>query len=463
VGALLLLVALQLCSAQQLDPLDELARDGRWSELRDLAGERLQADSDDARAHYWTGRDLLRQGLQLIDGDRVARDLSRSFLDRAVQHLARLDVTGPHGDDVADWQLEAGWARTRGAWAQGGAVQLAEQLAQDCELRWQRTAQPMAAFVRGLLCEQREEAGALDWYLRAAAAAPERSSFSLQLALAQAGAGDESSSWDAFEQALAASDAWLDELLGVLGTLAPGRRDAAARLQRLDLMREREDWQADALLSWHRAHALLQLGQADAALAAFAAGSEGRTAKIDRAHASHLMAAGRPQDALELLLPLVAERDWASLDQALVAIGRLAALRRHPEALAACDALLAVEPRHELVLWNRALILWKAGQAAEAEQAFATLMQRSPGRSDVLNDAGLAAWGAGDMPRAQSLLEQAVALPGAIDAQENLALLLSALGSEQRARAASLLDAVLDQEPDRARALVARHDLRVGR
>jgi tetratricopeptide (TPR) repeat protein len=456
------LVSLVLLGQVGDDPLDRLAADGRWEELRDAADGRLAKDPSDQTASYWLGRDLLAQGLELAAGNRIARDLARSTLDRAVEHLERVrQQSGTSTGDAVDWWLEARWARTSGAMRFGsGGGELPTRLARDTEALWEQEQLPMAAFVRGLLAEALGESDALPWFERASSADPTRSRFLQRLALAQAGAGQEAEALASYDRASAGAAAWLQDLVGVLSSLLPGRRDAGARAQRLDALAREPAWANEALLAWHRAHALHQLGDGPGALAAFEAGRDGRTADIDRAHASHLMAADRPADALALLLPRVRERDWTSLDDALGAIARLAGLRRHDEALVACDALLAVEPRHESALWNRALILWKSGRDDDAQRAFDDLIERLPGRSDALNDGALAAWGSGRMERARELLERAVALPGAIDARENLALLLKDVDAP---RAASLLDEVLAAEPDRARALVARHDLRITR
>jgi tetratricopeptide (TPR) repeat protein len=455
------LVSLLLLGQVGEDPLDRLAAEGLWEELRDVADGRLAQDASDQTARYWLGRDLLAQGLELSAGNRIARDLARSTLDRAVEHLERVrEQPGTSTADAVDWWLEARWARTSSAMRFGTAGVLPARLARDTESMWEEGQLPMAAFVRGLLAESLGETDALSWFERSASADPTRSRFLQLQALSQAGAGRDAEALASYDRAAACDDAWLEDLVGVLGTLLPGRRDAAARAERLDALAREPAWAYEATLAWHRAHALHQLGDGPGALAAFEAGRDGRTADIDRAHASHLMAADRPADALELLLPRVRERDWTSLDDALGAIARLAGLRRHDEALVACDALLAVEPRHEFALWNRALILWKSGRDDDAERAFDALIERLPGRSDALNDAALAAWGSGRMERARELLERAVALPGAIDARENLALLLMDVDAP---RAASLLDEVLAEEPGRARALVARHDLRTTR
>lgn len=455
------LVSLLLLGQVGDDPLDRLAAEGRWEELRDEADGRLAQDISDQTARYWLGRDLLAQGLELSAGNRIARDLARSTLDRAVEHLERVhELPGTSTEDAVDWWLEARWARTSSAMRFGTAGELPGRLARDTETMWEEEQLPMAAFVRGLLAEALGESDALAWFERAAAVDSTRSRFLQLLALSQAGAGQEAEALASYDRAAACDDAWLEDLVGVLSALLPGRRDAAARAERLAALAREPAWASEATLAWHRAHALHQLGDGPGALAAFEAGRDGRTADIDRAHASHLMAADRPADALELLLPRVRERDWTSLDDALGAIARLAGLRRHDEALVACDALLAVEPRHEFALWNRALILWKSGRDDDAELAFDALIERLPGRSDALNDGALAAWGAGRMERARELLERAVALPGAIDARENLALLLMDVDAS---RAASLLNGVLAEEPGRARALVALHDLRTTR
>ena len=452
--AVLLLVLL----AQPADPLDDLAAAGHWEELRVLADDRLASDPDDDLAHYWFGRDLLAQALELADGGRVGRDIGRTLLDRAVQHLEQVDEQPDTStSDALDWLLEARFAR-RWALANGDARNPVEaRLETELGSYWERDGVAMAAFLRGALADEAGAPDALAWYERAAGAAPERSRFQQRLALAYAGAGRRSEALQAYDQAAAAPDGWLEDLLSVLITILPGRRDSEARLARLDALLAWPEWSDHALLAWYRAHALAQLGRSEEAVHAFELATRGRTAETDRAYASHLIAAGRFDEALALLLPRVREHDWASLDQALVAIGRLASMREHEQAVAACDDLLAVEPRHELVLWNRALLLWKAGRDDEAQEAFDTLIERLPDRADVLNDAALAAWGAGRLERARMLLGQAVELPGSIDGAENLALLLLERDPGARSRVSELLDRVLAEEPGRPRALWLRH------
>jgi hypothetical protein len=88
-------------------------------------------------------------------------------------------------------------------------------------------------------------------------------------------------------------------------------------------------------------------------------------------------------------------------------------------------------------------------------------MDLLPGRADLINDAALSAAGAGDPMAERALLEEAVALPGAEDARENLAAWHLEHPSGRPEEAVRLLDQVLAVEPLRDRALYLR--FRAGR
>lgn len=456
---MLLFLALALQEAGPSFP--DLAGQGRWAELTELAEARLAADPRDAEARYWQGRQCLVQAESLLAGGRLGSSLALSLLDRSVELLdPSAGQDGP--GDGRIWWLEARVLRWRlrdrdpaEASADGGILG-------DLELAWSEERMAAAAHHRGLIAWEAGEPDHIAWLERAAGTEPASARFCLPLAQALADAGRTDEALAAFDRAAGAGDAWLDDLLPVLGALLPARRDAGRRLERLDALATRRAWSADALLGWHRAHAFQQLGESDRALAAFEQGVERRTDEIERAHASHLAAAGHRAAAFARLLPLSRARDWTAFEQAIGIAASMAERRDFGAARDAFDDLIEIEPRHDALLWNRALALWKSGSDEESERAFDALLARLPGRADALNDAALAAWGAGDTGRARGLLEQAAALPGSRDAAENLARLLLETGDVDVDRIAELLDGVLAVEPARARAIVLRHALRVG-
>jgi tetratricopeptide (TPR) repeat protein len=138
----------------------------------------------------------------------------------------------------------------------------------------------------------------------------------------------------------------------------------------------------------------------------------------------------------------------------------LAIARRFDEALAAYSTALSIEPRHERALWHRALASWHSGRDEQASEAWADVIEQFPGRSDIVNDAALAAWGVANYALVRQHLEQAVAWPGSRDAQENLAVLLLSEQPIDGARALQLLNGVLEREPERDRSLLYRYRAR---
>lgn len=456
-----LLMALVLAGQPAPDELAALVAAGRWEAVREACDLRLSLDEGDQEAHQGLGLAELESALSLLGGGRFSQDLAARQLDRAVDALA-LALGGPP-DAQAQW-LRARfvrWELETGSFEGGEPTDAG--LSGDLEQAYLQDGLLMAAHLRGLQLRAGGDGLALAWFEKAAEGNSVPAAHLLDFSMALAGFGRSSDAVGAWQRALVATDLLPDDALTVLESILPGRQGASVRQHQLEGLRGTLLPVDDARLAWHLAHAFFQQDRRDEALSAFEAGTSRRTAEVDRAHASHLMVARRPLEALQLLLPRAEERDWESYDMALSAAVALALDRRHEQARAACDALLAIEPRHEGVLWNRALVLWHSGADQAATEAFAALIERLPGRADVLNDAALAAWGAGDQERSRSLLEQAVALPGAIDAMENLALLRLNQGSNEPDGAAGLLDEVLRLEPGRARALYLRSMARDGR
>jgi len=128
--------------------------------------------------------------------------------------------------------------------------------------------------------------------------------------------------------------------------------------------------------------------------------------------------------------------------------------RRWDEGLGYYEVALGIEPMSERAALNRALLLAQSGRSMKAYQS---VVERYSARSDILNDAALAAWGWRQLDRAAAWFSRAAEMPGAADARENLAALLLDSDSTDDHRARSLLDTVLTDDPERDRALYLRH------
>jgi tetratricopeptide (TPR) repeat protein len=163
---------------------------------------------------------------------------------------------------------------------------------------------------------------------------------------------------------------------------------------------------------------------------------------------------GRPREAIALLEAAIGLGDGEALEQLVDMADDLGRGREFDEALAAYDKALEAEPNHRRAEANRALTRARAGRSLDGYEA---LVKRHPGRADLLNDAGLAAWGWGRLDEARRLIETAAELPGSTDAHENLAALLLTVEPHDPARARTLLKSVLEEEPTRSRALFLWH------
>jgi len=186
-----------------------------------------------------------------------------------------------------------------------------------------------------------------------------------------------------------------------------------------------------------------------------------RTAEFDRAHALLLVRLDRHAEAVPLMEPRAAARDWEAYTVLLDIADSLGLARRWEESLAVYDVAMAIEHRDERAARNRAITLWRAGQDAEAGQAWREVMLLLPDRADIINDAALSAAGANDFDLSRKLLEESAALPGSEDARENLAAWHLKNSSGQQFEAVRLLDMVLAEQPERDRALYLR--FRAGR
>lgn len=431
------LLALVLIAGLQADELERALTERRWSVVEDLARERLSEDPDDTTAHSALGRALLARSRALAGGTGISRSLRRTAVDGAVEHLGRaLEHEG-----------------LRELWLEARAEHPDADATLDAELR--ELADAGDAHAGWLWARRQPAAGgaALERLERAVASRPGNPAFAstlLEWRLVLADQPGAEAAWALAKDA----GADVDHLASMSLQLWPGAEQAERRGERLDELAVERGLERDAWLGWYRAHALLQQGRVEEALVVFAAGERPAPASVKLAHAAALAAHGRPLDASALLLPLAADGDWEAYDQAVSVADSLALARRFPEALALYDALLEVERRDERAQRHRALTLWRGGRGLDAGAAFEELNRRWPDRADLLNDAGLAAWGSGDLTAAEARFRAAIELPQSVDARENLAALLIEARRPGRAEARSLLQEVLAEEPARARALV---------
>ncbi|GJM20199.1 MAG: hypothetical protein DHS20C15_01140 [Planctomycetota bacterium] len=411
-----------------------------WGEVEALARERLAVNSEDLQAHAGLGRALLERMRGLAGRPGLATELAVSAANQAVAHLAAArELEGVH-----DLWLEARAEHPR---PEDGLDRALAELAQ--------AGDPHAGFLWARAQPAAESEAALDALAAALALRPERSDYLLAALARRVALGRMDAARNTW-RAAAERGANVDTLAAWCGELWGGSEQAGARAEALGWLVELRDLSGDAWLGWYRAHALAQQGKQEEALQVFEASQVGAPAAVQRAHAALLQSLGREREAAQLLIPLANDSDWDAYEE-LVSLADASALRRDFEfSLELYESALAIEQRHERAQHHRALTLWRAGRESDAEAAFDELFERWPARSDLLNDGGLAALGAGNTARAARLFELAAELPQSVDAQENRAALGLAVDDLPRAELFGLLNRVLDAEPQRSRALVLR-------
>lgn len=157
-------------------------------------------------------------------------------------------------------------------------------------------------------------------------------------------------------------------------------------------------------------------GRFDEALVCFAKALES-AAPPDDARLGFAMASltqGQPDDALEVLAPLVARRDRRAV---LLYARALAATSNHSGALAALDTLAPAERASAEVLHARANALLALGRAAEALDAFAQLLQLDLHNPPAWRGMAHAASASGDAKRARIALAAYIGLEHPIHAE----------------------------------------------
>lgn len=130
--------------------------------------------------------------------------------------------------------------------------------------------------------------------------------------------------------------------------------------------------------------------------------------------------------------------------------GAMMKLGRWPEALAAYDEVLKLEPAHVPSLNNRGIVLQQLGRTAEALASFEQALALDPASILALNNRGDALQMLDRPGEALECFEAALAIrPEFVEANDNRGLLLSRLGRTQEA--AEGLRRALELAPDSAR------------
>jgi hypothetical protein len=425
-----------------VDPLQDLAAQGRWEELLGASAERLAQAPDDVAALYWSGRAQLERGRSLLSGSRFAQEMGRDVLHRAAELLGR--VPPASFADAPTWAFFARYSAGDD-----------EDLAADLE-RAAAAGSGYAARLRGLVARDRGEPGAVEWLARAAQALPEDATVRLEWAAELAARGDRAGALAGLEEArrLGADRAgWLATLLAAL----PGPENTGELLARLQPLLQEPGAERDAPLAWYHSWALEQAGRLIEAEAVLAAATDDLRPEVQRAHARLLLRVGRPTEAAALAAPLAEAGDADALELLVSAGDALAQAFRWDEALSAYDRALSIEPAHGRAAANGALTESRAGREL---QRYPALVAKHPERADVLNDAGLSEAARGHATEARALFERAAGLPddqpGVHDARENLAALLLAGPAPDPAAALGWLDGLLAIEPGRDRSLTLR-------
>jgi tetratricopeptide (TPR) repeat protein len=427
----------------QQDAMRDLADQGRWDEIIRQAEDRLGGGRSDHEARYWLGRASVERARVLLQGRAFSRDLARAILHRAIGQLMLVpdDAAGAMSD-AKEWRAYARFL------SEDDAI-----LAKELEQWFEEDGCGYAAYLRGLIAVAEDEPSAVQWLERAARRSPERPMFALEWSDALARAGRRSESLDAWDLA---RDNGADQalLLGQLLSLLPAVSDAGARLAKLDTLLNHPGARVDGQLAWYRAFSLEQIGLLAEAEQVMAAATDNRTWDVDRAHARLLARLGRRTEAGPLFAQAATEGDQLSLN-GLIDLGNAAAGERlWEEGLQYYDIALGLEPRLQHAALNRALLLAQSGRSLDA---YRSMVGRSGGRADILNDAALAAWGWGRLEEAENWFATAAELPGALDATENLAALLMSAGPVDGPRIDDMLGSVLSEEPTRARSLFLHH------
>ena len=427
--------------------LSLLAAARNWLEVEAVARSRLDEHPEDAEATYWLARAGVARAEVLRAGRRAERERADGLLARAVELLERLEDSDPRVPaDAEEWWLWARFLREQD-----------ETLPAELERRV-AAGEGFATWLAASRALQEGSAQALPLLRLAGERLPARPDVALTLAEAEALAGNRAAALAAWDSAIRRG-ADVESALRALAVVLPAAGDAADFLARSLQFREREGGRRDAVIAWYRAWALQRLGELEQAEAELAAADLHRSPPIVVSHARLLEQLGREQEAAELLLAV--EHAWDS--PAYAELHRLAlslaAARLFEEALRILDALLERQPGDPDVSRNRAQLMARAGMSLDA---YRDLADSPRAATELLNDAALACLGRGLVEEGRELLARAVARGDLPVAAENLAFTLLRDPPRDALRAGQLLDAILGDTEASDRALVLRHQVRLG-
>jgi arylsulfatase A-like enzyme/Tfp pilus assembly protein PilF len=191
---------------------------------------------------------------------------------------------------------------------------------------------------------------------------------------------------------------------------------------------------------------------------ALAAGDAGEP--VRRRRARELAAAGRPAEAVALLLPLAAE---AGADT-LAVLGLAQADSDHVgDGLSTLERARALDPANAVVLENLGVVALRADRVPEALGALEAAAGAPGGSASAWNSLGVARYRAGDPRGAVTAWQRATRLdPAQLDTLFNLGLVAADLGDRAAAREAlrRYLDrAPADRRADRERARIVLDQL----
>jgi len=262
--------------------------------------------------------------------------------------------------------------------------------------------------------------------------------------------------------ALAEVDPERGELVELAYKIHEGRDDfaSAARLYRKLL-----EYSPD------RTDLILQLSVAQIRLLAMdaARGNLERILKSDPRHSGALFHLGHVEEtqglydaAIECYMK-IAKDESAWLEHALKRLKLLAYMKsidgKYDDAIAIYDVLRKVFPFDSVVLGNWALSLSQKGLAAQADEAFASILEITPDDGATLNNFGLHLMASGRLERGLEMLETAAIRHGDLDAAENLGVYYLYSKSDPD-RAANYFLLVLKADPKRDKSLILLESIR---
>ncbi|MCW7752391.1 DUF115 domain-containing protein [Desulfobotulus sp. H1] len=177
-----------------------------------------------------------------------------------------------------------------------------------------------------------------------------------------------------------------------------------------------------------------------------------------RKEAEQLMAKEKPEEALQLLIPLQHTQNndadfWNLFGCACHRTGRM------QDAEQCFRTALSLTPDHSLAHYHLGLLLQENGYFREAEATYSNALRADPEMTSALTNLGVLAFNRGEYEAAAGHFEKVLAFqPLYPDAFYNYAKTLEAMGKKEQALKA--YDLVLELNPDHSMALSAQDNLR---